>query len=92
MQKWARPLEHPVTISGNRRMWNIPNYFLANLAIADLGKIVLQGSVLQAFIFVYLDPYVHNKDLKSRVMTNFTCTQCIFVHFLPVMDMCAYNG
>ncbi|XP_023347620.1 tachykinin-like peptides receptor 86C [Eurytemora carolleeae] len=37
-------------IIGNRRMWSVPNYFLANLALADLGMAML--NTMPSFIFM----------------------------------------
>ena len=46
------------TVLAHRRMWSLTNYFLVNLAVADLGMAVfncIPGSVVIAIAYIMVD-------------------------------------
>ena len=91
MQKWARPLEHPVTISGNRRMWNIPNYFLANLAIADLGKKKSLKGELSEYLLLYISILTSIIRISSPELWPILRAHSVYLYTFCALWICAHK-
>lgn len=53
------------TVLAHRRMWSLTNYFLVNLAVADLGMAVfncIPGSVVIAVAYIMIAIIAMNHD------------------------------